>query len=138
MKFPLEFDATDLVTENLKTKLLPASRKLKEIEKERAERRKVRKRTKAVATSTVTKDTPAPPAAEAAADTDGDVAMADAGGPAREQDKGKNVVSGELEEESVYREREAKELAELVDPDLKKDVGASQTGLYDLVGGCQS
>lgn len=138
MKFPTEFDALDLATDELKAKLLPASRKLKEIEKERAERRKVRKRTKAVATSTVTKDTPAPPAAEAAASTDGDVNMTDAG-PSAEgegQGKGKAVVGGELEDESVYREKEAKELAELVDTDLKKDIGASQTGLYDLVGMC--
>ncbi|KAG5726473.1 Ubiquitin carboxyl-terminal hydrolase 6, partial [Termitomyces sp. T112] len=46
VKFPLEFDALDLATDDLREKLLPASRKLKEIEKERMERRKVRKRTK--------------------------------------------------------------------------------------------
>ncbi|KAJ3574855.1 hypothetical protein NP233_g1485 [Leucocoprinus birnbaumii] len=106
VKFPTEFDALDLVTDNLKNKLIPASRKLKEVEKERGERRKVRKRTKAVATSTVTKNTPAPPAAEAAASTGGDVTMADAGASTEEEEK---------------------------DPDVKKDIGASQTGLYDLV-----
>ncbi|KAF9450746.1 cysteine proteinase [Macrolepiota fuliginosa MF-IS2] len=133
VKFPTEFDALDLTTDDLKAKLLPPSRKLKEIEKERAERRKVRKRTKAVATSTVTKDTPAPPAAEAAVSTDGDVDMADVSTLAEGEGKGKAVVGGELEDEGVYREREAKELAELVDPDVKKDIGSSQTGLYDLV-----
>lgn len=134
MKFPTEFDVVDLATDELKAKILPASRKLKEIEKERTERRKVRKRTKAVATSTITKDTPAPPAvAAAAATTDGDVTMTDAG-TSTEGDKGKALVSGELEDESVYREKEAKELVELVDPELKKDIGASLTGLYDLVG----
>ncbi|KXN85247.1 Ubiquitin carboxyl-terminal hydrolase 6 [Leucoagaricus sp. SymC.cos] len=140
VKFPTEFDALDLATDDLKAKLLPASRKLKEVEKERAERRKVRKRTKAVATSTVTKNTPAPPAAEAAAattattSTDGDVTMADASStPAEGEDKGKTVITGELEDESVYREREAREFTELVDADVKKDIGASQTGLYELV-----
>ena len=46
VKFPEEFDALDIVTDELKEKLLPVSRKQKEIEKERAERRKVRRRTK--------------------------------------------------------------------------------------------
>jgi ubiquitin carboxyl-terminal hydrolase 14 len=51
VKFPTEFDALDLATDELKGKLLPVSRRLKEVEKERAERRKVRKRTKHVAAS---------------------------------------------------------------------------------------
>ncbi|KAF7759673.1 hypothetical protein Agabi119p4_11368 [Agaricus bisporus var. burnettii] len=132
VKFPTELDAVDFATEELQAKILPASRKLKEVEKERFERRKIRKRTKNVTTSkaatssTVEATTTAP-------GPDGDVAMADAGPSSAEQDKGKATVEGELEDESVYRGREEKELAELADPDLKKDIGASQTGLYDLV-----
>ena len=51
-----------------------------------------------------------------------------------EKDKGKAVAPGELEEESVYREREAAELESLVDPSVKADIGCSESGLYDLVG----
>ena len=40
----------------------------------------------------------------------------------------------ELEDESVYREREGKELEALIHPDVKKDMGASVTGQYELVG----
>ncbi|KAG6869659.1 hypothetical protein C0992_002440, partial [Termitomyces sp. T32_za158] len=58
VKFPLEFDALDLAADDLREKLLPASRKLKEIEKERTERRKVRKRTKNAPPPT--SSTPAP------------------------------------------------------------------------------
>jgi len=134
VKFPTEFDALDLATDDLKTKLLPASRKLKEVEKERAERRKVRKRTKAVEIPTVTKHTPEPPVAEATATTEGDVAMADAGASAEGGNNAKIIAIGELEDENVYREKEARELVELVDAEIKKDIGASQTGLYDLVG----
>ena len=65
VKFPTEFDAIDLVTDELREKLLPVSRKLKAVDKERAERRKVRKRTK------VAKEK-----------KDGDVEMADASAPA--------------------------------------------------------
>ena len=133
VKFPTEFDALDLATDDLKTKLLPASRKLQEIEKERAERRKVRKRMKAVVTST-TKNAPVPAVAETAATAEGDVAMADVSVSAEGGDNAKVIAAGELEDENVYREREAKELGELVDDGIRQDIGASQTGLYDLVG----
>lgn len=46
----------------------------------------------------------------------------------------KEVAGGELEDESVYRERELKELEGLVHPDLRADVGSSVNGLYELVG----
>lgn len=133
MKFPTELDAVDFATEELKAKILPASRKLKEVEKERAERRKIRKRTKNVTISkTATSSTT--DATATASGPDGDVAMTDAGTSSAEQDKGKTTVDGELEDESVYRGKEEKALDELADSELKKDVGASQTGLYDLVG----
>ena len=67
MKFPTEYDALDIAAPELAEKLLPASRKLKEFEKERGERRKVRKRTKA---------------AQPGKDKEGDVQMADASAPA--------------------------------------------------------
>ena len=139
MKFPTEYDALDIAAPELAEKLLPASRKLKEFEKERAERRKVRKRTKA---------------AQPTKDKEGDVQMGDAAAssstaaassssaePAAgsvegnaESEKGKGVAGAELEEESVYREREGKELEALIHPDVKKYVGASVTGQYELVG----
>lgn len=133
VKFPAEYDALDIATPELKEKLLPISRKLKEFEKERSERRKVRKRTKA---------------ALPVKDTEGDVQMADADAPeassssadaaapatAEGDDKGKAVAVVDLEEESVYREREGKELEALLHADIKADVGASTTGQYELVG----
>ncbi|KAI0772406.1 cysteine proteinase [Trametes elegans] len=132
VKFPTEYDALDIATPELKEKLLPISRKLKEVEKERGERRKVRKRTKA---------------AQPVKDKEGDVQMADASAPeassssgdaapsttADGEDKGKAVANVELEDESVYRECEGKELEALIHPDVKADVGASTTGQYELV-----
>ncbi|KII90142.1 hypothetical protein PLICRDRAFT_159510 [Plicaturopsis crispa FD-325 SS-3] len=132
VKFPVEFDALDLATDELKAKLLPVSRKLKEVEGARAERRKVRKRTKAVAAAGPSKeqqekDVEMADAAEAPAiATSGSSTIAADG-------KGKAPETGELEDESVYREKEAAELQELVSPDLKADVGCSVSGLYDLV-----
>lgn len=115
----------DLTTEDLKTKLLPVSRRLKELEKERGERRKVRKRTK-VAAPTASSSTPVPvPAGE----TGGDVTMGD-----ETTTEAKTTLGGELEDESVYRAKEVAELEALLSDDVKKDIGCSGSGLYDLVG----
>ncbi|KIM61831.1 hypothetical protein SCLCIDRAFT_1178973 [Scleroderma citrinum Foug A] len=117
VKFATEFDALDIVTPELKEKFTPVSRRLKEIEKERFERRKVRKRTKAALSTT-----PAPPPTVPDSAMSVDEPTADSSG-----------TPGELEEESVYRSRELTELEGLVDPSLKDDFGCSLTGLYDLV-----
>lgn len=101
----------DIVTPELQEKLLPVSRRLKEIEKERFERIKVRKRTKNGAPAP-------PPTGESSMNVDGSAAAS---------------TTGELEDESVYRAKELSELEALVDPELKADYGCSVTGLYDLV-----
>lgn len=119
VKFPLEYDASDIATDGLREKLLPVSRRLMELEKERGERRKVRKRTKTAQ--------PAP--------RDGDVEMrdADASAPA-EGDQAPAQPQVELQDEGVYRVKELEELEALVHPDLKADVGCSVHGLYELIG----
>lgn len=136
IKFPTEFDATDLVTDELKAKILPVSRKLKEVEKERAERRKVRKRTKNVAS---TSSAPAGADVEMADSSASAPAVASAATTEATATEGeaekKETVGGELEDESVYNTKELADLEALVSPDLKRDIGCSVTGLYDLVGG---
>ncbi|KAF7297278.1 Ubiquitin carboxyl-terminal hydrolase [Mycena indigotica] len=121
VKFPTEYDALDLCSDELKAKLLPVSRKLKALEKERDERRKVRRKTKVKAT--------AAPATTLAPAAEGDVEMGEASASAAAADQG-----GDLEAESAYRARELTELEGLIDASLKSDVGANVTGLYDLVG----
>ncbi|KAF8836234.1 cysteine proteinase [Paxillus ammoniavirescens] len=120
VKFTTEFDALDIVTPELKDKLTPVSRRLKEIEKERTERRKVRKRTKNAQPSSAPAPTPAP-------------AVAQDGSPSMNVDEPAAPVPGDLEDESVYRTKELTELEALVDPGLKADFGCSVTGLYELV-----
>lgn len=148
VKFPLEFDVLDLCTDELKRKLQPVNTKLKEFERDRAERRKVRKRTK-----------DAQPAAGPSASAP-DVEMTDApgaaeGGPsspvlvqapvavdisepisedASQKQKGKAVEGGALEPESVYRRQELAELEALLPAEVRADAGCSPTGLYELVG----
>jgi len=99
-----------LVTDDLKAKLQPVSRRLMEIEKERRERRKIRKRSQG-------KSSAAPAAVEVAMDDE------------RETEE----PGGQLQEETVYRETERTELEALISPDVREDAGASQTGLYELI-----
>jgi len=115
VKFATEFDALDIATDELKAKLTPVSSRLKAIEKERAERRKVRKRTKVVQEASSSSSRP------------------EQGTPDVEMAPVAAEVPGDLEEESVYRAREVEELEGLVSADLMSDYGCSVTGLYDLV-----
>jgi len=118
VKFPTEYDALDIITGELKAKLQPASRRLMEIEKDRMERCKVRKRTKNKASGS---QTAAPP--DSVSTPEGGVMDVDK----------KPEVGGDLEDESVYRKKELEELEGLISPDVKADIGASPTGLYELV-----
>ena len=117
------------------------------MEKERAERRKVRKRTKAAGGASSSSTTAA---AGGPAGSSGDVAMSDSTttttatitatvsndeNPTTKEDKGKTpVLGGDLEDEGVYRAKETAEFEALVDSSLKDDLGCSTTGLYELVG----
>lgn len=47
VKFPTDFDVLDLVTDELKEKMMPLVTKYREIEGERTERRNIRKKTAA-------------------------------------------------------------------------------------------
>jgi len=124
VKFPLEFDALDLASEELKTRLLPVSRRLKEIEKERGERRKIRKRTKVIAPSSSANH--ASSETQASGVGAGDVEMQDGAATSTE-------AGGELEEEHVYLAKELAELEALVDDQTKQDTGSSVSALYELI-----
>ena len=101
------------------------------------ERRKVRKRTKVAPTGAATGSTTT--ATTATVDIEmGDVSgVVPANAPVQAgavEEKGKPVAGGELEDESVYRARELSELEALLADDVRRDVGCSVSGLYDLVG----
>jgi ubiquitin carboxyl-terminal hydrolase 14 len=127
VKFPSEFDALEIATDELREKMRPVTSRRSEIEKARDERRKVRKRTRAAVPAAQAPSANAGSTTEANAEVpgSGDVAMIE---PEPEQSAG-----GELRPEEWYREQEKAELEALVDPSIKGDIGANQTGLYDLV-----
>lgn len=121
VKFPFEFDvlAEDMVTEELRKKIAPVNGRLREVERERLERKKVRRRTK-----------------QAQKDKEGDVEMGDASktdAPAPVPET-KVLQAGDLPDEKEARAKEAAELNALVDPTVKEDVGANVTGMYELCG----
>ncbi|KAK0457163.1 uncharacterized protein EV420DRAFT_1310203 [Desarmillaria tabescens] len=99
VKFPTTYDALEIVSDDLKDKLTKVNRRLVEIEKSRAERRKARMRRRGLA----------------------------GGAEAQAMD----VDDGEPE--PVKRAKEREEIDNLVDPAIKADIGASWSGLYDLV-----
>lgn len=116
-------DVLDLVTPELKAKIVPLNTQLKDFEKERDERRKVRRKTKAKAKEDAAV---AAVATQAPASTSGDVEMGSA--PSAEP------VAGVIEDEATARKREVEVLTSLVDPSLAADVGSSPHGLYELCG----
>jgi ubiquitin carboxyl-terminal hydrolase 14 len=138
VKFPQELDALDLAAPELHEKLAPVSSKLKAIEKERAERRKIRKRTKNVPTAGLSKEkekgTDVEMADTTTAAANPEVVASGSAEATEDKGKGKELPAGELEDESVYREKETEELASLVHPSLREDIGCNPTGLYELVG----
>ncbi|TIB17082.1 hypothetical protein E3P92_01191 [Wallemia ichthyophaga] len=119
VKFPMEYDASDLVSDDLKAKINPVNKKLLSINKDKEERRRLRKRIKT--------RTDLEQKANEAKNTD-DMLIDEI------KDEQGKIGDVELLDENVYEEREKKELDELVNNDLKNDTGCSQSGLYDLVG----
>jgi hypothetical protein len=95
---------------------------MKEIDRDRRERRKVRRKTRKQAEPTAenTDLDSSSRAVEAGAVDGGDAPMADA--------------QPELEDESVYLEKEKDAIATLVDDEIRRDQGASISALYDLYG----
>ncbi|TIC12007.1 cysteine proteinase [Wallemia mellicola] len=119
VKFPMEYDASELVSDDLKAKINPVNKKLYSINKDREERRRLRKRIK---TRNDLEE-------KANNSKNNDEMLID-----EIKDEQNKIGDAELLSEEVYQAKEKKELDELVDEDLKNDIGSSKSGLYDLVG----
>lgn len=122
VKFPFELDAAEWCTDALKDKMRAVSDKMKEVDRDRRERAKVRRKTKSALTAAAAEARDASTSATPAPAGD-DVPMVDA-----------VVPGGALEDENVLRERERTTLDGLVHADLRADTGASVSGLYELAG----
>lgn len=142
VKFPFDLDVTQFLSDDLKSKILPAKNKINEISKEREERAKIRRKVRAkkeealpgtsaqagaATTGTASADAPRP-ADSMAIDPSGDDVMKSA------SDAPKLGAALSEEEELQLREKESKQAQEAIDPSLREDVGCNVSGLYELVG----
>lgn len=156
VRFPIELDVTDFLSDELKSKTRAYRDKVHGISKEREERARVRRKAKAKKDEAINSDATASTsnanaaAIFAGADTRRPFdAMAietykeKANAPVEKANapveigkiSGANLgaVIDEIEEAKL-REQEAKELELLLHPDLKVDVGCNPSALYELVG----
>jgi len=124
VKFPFELDATELVTDDLKKKLVPVGEKLKECDKDRRERAKARRKMKKASDAAAVAAPPAAPAQDPSADPPEEMAV----------DAPVGEAAGELPDEETKRHEELATLLSLVHPDVEADKGANVSGLYELAG----
>ncbi|KAL1682232.1 hypothetical protein EV122DRAFT_259898, partial [Schizophyllum commune] len=128
VKFPLVLDALELCTEELKQKLIPVNRKLGDVERARRDRAKIHARRKGLASEA---KKAGGPAGGMGGTSGGAAVSAEATTVAGGEDP--NAMQVDEENEEVVRAKEAEELHALIPEDIKNDVGASESGLYDLV-----
>lgn len=118
VKFPINLDLTDLLTDELKDKIGPAAVKIKDIEKDRRERIKTkRKRKKAYEEGSKSQNSIIQPT----------------GGPTSPANP-KPKSDPPEEDEAILREKESALLMSLIHPDLANDIGTNPTGQYELCG----
>ncbi|KAH7334508.1 cysteine proteinase [Rhizoctonia solani] len=120
VKFPFEFDALDLLTDELRAKLQPATRKLLEIEGERLERRRARRKLK---------NKNAQSSGSGPAGTSANPSGATAEPEAMAVDEPR---PGDIEDEASAREREKATIDAIIDPEIRADTGAAVHALFEL------
>lgn len=128
--FPPEFNALDLVTDELRTKLASINRRLNEIKTERSRRFEERTRTKGFGKL-------AARFTESIGQAIQQAFASGSGFAGIYESDGLQAIKEEQEadaEEIRYRDEEKLLLEGLVDQELKNNVGCSESGLYDLVG----
>ncbi|KAG0143794.1 hypothetical protein CROQUDRAFT_660768 [Cronartium quercuum f. sp. fusiforme G11] len=123
VKFPFNLDLTDLLTDELKAKIGPVASKIKDIEKDRRERIKIRKKQKIAKEETVKDVQSTATSATGAAATSNEATECLKQAP----------MDVDADEETI-RETEQALLHSLVDPDLMNDIGSNVTGQYELCG----
>lgn len=130
--FPHELDAVEFCTDELKKALIPVRDKVREVRKDEEDVERARKRRKKnpkldgevpeEKPDAAKKNDKKTPAGAAAAAGDGDVEMTETY---------KTDAEWEAEKDAALLASK-KELNALIDPDLRKDEGANQSGVYEL------
>lgn len=128
VKFPLDLDVLDLLTDDLQAKVKPINLAVKNVDKARTERAKLRKRTKKLREDVEKAERAAKAKPNGAAmDTEGDEErVTDLATTTAENDK--------LEDEETIREKERKEINALITENGLTEVGTNASALYELCG----
>ncbi|KDN47985.1 cysteine proteinase [Tilletiaria anomala UBC 951] len=156
VKFPFDLDTTDFLSDELKKKVQHTAESIKQVEKARDERAKIRKRAKAKkdaadqamaaaggAGRSAGTDPPQPSDAMAvdiassALPKDGAAASGKAEASSADASAAAGAKLGEVlteQEELALREKEAADVRATIDTDLLADIGANTSGLYELIG----
>jgi len=128
VELPLEFDALDLVTDDLKEKLLPVRHRLQELKETRAERMHESRRAKggsALFINVLSRTVATAMSSETGRGT-GLIYQSDI----RQAVKEEHEI---FAEEMAVRAGERRELEEVINRELRDDEGCSASGLYDLI-----
>ncbi|KAF8745444.1 Cysteine proteinase, partial [Rhizoctonia solani] len=120
VKFPFEFDALDLLTDELREKIQPATRKLLEIEGDRLERRRARRKLKNKSNH---------PSGSAPPETNVSLSGEN---PEPEPMAVDEPRPGDIEDEATAREREKAAIDAVIDPKVRGDTGAAVHALFEL------
>ncbi|CAE6470427.1 unnamed protein product [Rhizoctonia solani] len=120
VKFPFEFDVLDLLTDELRAKIQPATRKLLEIEGDRLERRRARRKLKTKNTQPSGSEPAGTAASSSGANTEPEAMSVDEPRP------------GDIEDEATAREREKAAIDAVIDPEIRADTGAAVHALFEL------
>ncbi|KAF2017224.1 cysteine proteinase [Aaosphaeria arxii CBS 175.79] len=135
--FPKELDVVEFCTEDLKNLLIPVRDKIRDIRKEEEDVERARKRQKRIRAGEEN-DTPASSTKEPLQKKKEAEEKKAAGAKAAEDTEMPDVeykTEAQIEAERAASILAAKkELLALVDPKLSSDIGANQTGLYELRG----
>jgi ubiquitin carboxyl-terminal hydrolase 14 len=124
--FPHELDAVEFCTDELRKALVPVRDKVREVRKDEEDVERARKRRKKNPNQEEElpeeKDKNKKDSKKPATSADGDVEMAESF---------KTDAEWEAEKDAALLEAK-KELNALIDPELRKDEGANQSGIYEL------
>lgn len=147
--FPFSLDLSPILHPDLLSKVKPVAEKLVEVEKDRRERGKVRRRArvareekekeekvkalKAKMTDSSSAATPMAVDPPEVVPSTSNPAAAGTNGDAKPAIDPANADT-DLPDEATARAKERQELEGLVDPELRQDKGANVSGLYELVG----
>lgn len=126
VKFPFDLDTTPFLTDDLKERVKDTTAAIKRIEKERDERVKIKRRAKARQEA----------AAKHEADVQRGLADAEPEADAQPEAEAESKLGVPLtdEEEKEQRAREAADVLASIHADVRADVGANPSALYELVG----